>query len=198
MSASNFISLQVLPDLYLGNFKGVSECISIFNHSWFGSCFLTAHTHSLSICFLSDARDREQLARNNITHILSIHDSAAPILQVNTFATIISCISNFLNIYIYITDLIGRGPSYYIAHDLNCDTVNEPVCQVDQEEVSYCFNNRTRVNKQYAHVIVLKKKKKPVNNSWLSQCAELCACVGLRVGGCSCLSQCGLCSLTSL
>uniref|UniRef100_A0A3P8S3C2 Dual specificity phosphatase 22b n=1 Tax=Amphiprion percula TaxID=161767 RepID=A0A3P8S3C2_AMPPE len=28
-----------------------------------------------------DARDREQLARNNITHILSIHDSAAPILQ---------------------------------------------------------------------------------------------------------------------
>ncbi|CAB1317390.1 unnamed protein product [Coregonus sp. 'balchen'] len=27
-----------------------------------------------------DARDREQLARNNITHILSIHDSAAPIL----------------------------------------------------------------------------------------------------------------------
>ncbi|XP_040000409.1 dual specificity protein phosphatase 22-B isoform X4 [Xiphias gladius] len=29
-----------------------------------------------------DARDREQLARNNITHILSIHDSAAPILQM--------------------------------------------------------------------------------------------------------------------
>uniref|UniRef100_G3PVU1 Dual specificity phosphatase 22b n=1 Tax=Gasterosteus aculeatus aculeatus TaxID=481459 RepID=G3PVU1_GASAC len=28
-----------------------------------------------------DARDREQLARHNITHILSIHDSAAPILQ---------------------------------------------------------------------------------------------------------------------
>lgn len=31
---------------------------------------------------LPDARDREQLARNNITHILSIHDSAAPILKV--------------------------------------------------------------------------------------------------------------------
>ncbi|KAK3567159.1 hypothetical protein QTP86_011221, partial [Hemibagrus guttatus] len=28
-----------------------------------------------------DARDREQLARNNITHILSIHDTASPILQ---------------------------------------------------------------------------------------------------------------------
>ncbi|XP_040000407.1 dual specificity protein phosphatase 22-B isoform X2 [Xiphias gladius] len=43
---------KVLPDLYLGNFKGAY------------------------------ARDREQLARNNITHILSIHDSAAPILQM--------------------------------------------------------------------------------------------------------------------
>uniref|UniRef100_A0A3P8S387 Dual specificity phosphatase 22b n=1 Tax=Amphiprion percula TaxID=161767 RepID=A0A3P8S387_AMPPE len=48
--------LQVLPDLYLGNFK--------------------------------DARDREQLARNNITHILSIHDSAAPILQEMTYLCI--------------------------------------------------------------------------------------------------------------
>lgn len=35
--------------------------------------------------FMSDARDREQLARNNITHILSIHDTAAPILQVSIF-----------------------------------------------------------------------------------------------------------------
>ncbi|XP_076828358.1 dual specificity protein phosphatase 22-B isoform X2 [Brachyhypopomus gauderio] len=32
-----------------------------------------------------DARDREQLARNNITHILSIHDTAAPILQGSAF-----------------------------------------------------------------------------------------------------------------
>ncbi|KAJ8276859.1 hypothetical protein GJAV_G00068710 [Gymnothorax javanicus] len=28
-----------------------------------------------------DARDREQLARHNITHILSIHDTASPLLQ---------------------------------------------------------------------------------------------------------------------
>ncbi|KAM4727544.1 dual specificity protein phosphatase 22-B [Anableps anableps] len=32
-----------------------------------------------------DARDREQLARNNITHILSIHESAAPILPEMTY-----------------------------------------------------------------------------------------------------------------
>lgn len=35
-----------------------------------------------------DARDREQLARNNITHILSIHDSAAPILKEMTYLCI--------------------------------------------------------------------------------------------------------------
>ncbi|XP_060940753.1 dual specificity protein phosphatase 22-B [Limanda limanda] len=35
-----------------------------------------------------DARDREHLARNNITRILSIHDSAAPILQEMTYLCI--------------------------------------------------------------------------------------------------------------
>ncbi|XP_061095600.1 dual specificity protein phosphatase 22-B-like isoform X1 [Conger conger] len=35
-----------------------------------------------------DARDREQLARNNITHILSIHDSATPLLQEMTYLCI--------------------------------------------------------------------------------------------------------------
>ncbi|XP_037314812.2 dual specificity protein phosphatase 22-B isoform X1 [Pungitius pungitius] len=35
-----------------------------------------------------DARDREQLAKHNITHILSIHDSAAPILQEMTYLCI--------------------------------------------------------------------------------------------------------------
>nr|XP_029479361.1 dual specificity protein phosphatase 22-B-like isoform X2 [Oncorhynchus nerka] len=35
-----------------------------------------------------DARDREQLTRNNITHILSIHDSAAPILPGMTYLCI--------------------------------------------------------------------------------------------------------------
>ncbi|TRZ00251.1 hypothetical protein DNTS_003928, partial [Danionella cerebrum] len=35
-----------------------------------------------------DARDREQLAKNNITHILSIHDTAAPILEEMTYLCI--------------------------------------------------------------------------------------------------------------
>lgn len=48
--------------------------------------FTKAHTRDLSVslCLMPDARDREQLARNNITHILSIHDSAAPILKVRS------------------------------------------------------------------------------------------------------------------
>ncbi|XP_018978190.1 dual specificity protein phosphatase 22-B isoform X2 [Cyprinus carpio] len=37
---------------------------------------------------IKDARDKEQLARNNITHILSIHDTAAPILQEMTYLCI--------------------------------------------------------------------------------------------------------------
>lgn len=35
-----------------------------------------------------DAKDREQLARNNITHILSIYDNAAPLLQEMTYLCI--------------------------------------------------------------------------------------------------------------
>ncbi|XP_018615680.1 dual specificity protein phosphatase 22-B-like [Scleropages formosus] len=35
-----------------------------------------------------DARNREQLARHNITHILSIHDNAAPFLQEMTYLCI--------------------------------------------------------------------------------------------------------------
>ena len=87
------LSLQVLPDLYLGNFKGVYKCFFFFSPSWIiWISFIWQHIstvtpsffHSVCLCVFasSDARDREQLARNNITHILSIHDSAAPILQV--------------------------------------------------------------------------------------------------------------------
>lgn len=36
----------------------------------------------LSILFLSDAKDPDQLGRNKITHIISIHESPQPLLQV--------------------------------------------------------------------------------------------------------------------
>uniref|UniRef100_A0A8C8AJW5 Uncharacterized protein n=1 Tax=Otus sunia TaxID=257818 RepID=A0A8C8AJW5_9STRI len=35
--------------------------------------------------FIADARDVEQLSKNNITHILSIHDSARPMLEGMVF-----------------------------------------------------------------------------------------------------------------
>lgn len=37
--------------------------------------------------FTADARDVEQLSKNNITHILSIHDSARPMLEVRGMET---------------------------------------------------------------------------------------------------------------
>ncbi|KAF7202868.1 dual specificity protein phosphatase 22-B isoform X2 [Nothobranchius furzeri] len=37
---------------------------------------------------LKDARDRELLARHNITHILSIHDTASPVLEEMTYLCI--------------------------------------------------------------------------------------------------------------
>lgn len=35
-----------------------------------------------SFLFLSDAKDPDQLGRNKITHIISIHESPQPLLQV--------------------------------------------------------------------------------------------------------------------
>jgi hypothetical protein len=35
-----------------------------------------------SILFLSDAKDLDQLGRNKITHIISIHESPQPLMQV--------------------------------------------------------------------------------------------------------------------
>ncbi|KAI2540642.1 DUSP22 isoform 6 [Pan troglodytes] len=32
-----------------------------------------------------DARDAEQLSKNKVTHILSVHDSARPMLEDKTF-----------------------------------------------------------------------------------------------------------------
>ncbi|EDL32383.1 dual specificity phosphatase 22, isoform CRA_d [Mus musculus] len=32
-----------------------------------------------------DARDAEQLSRNKVTHILSVHDTARPMLEDKTF-----------------------------------------------------------------------------------------------------------------
>ena len=36
-----------------------------------------------------DAKDQKQLAENHITHILSIHDNAKPILEVSFFEDIV-------------------------------------------------------------------------------------------------------------
>lgn len=42
----------------------------------------------LSLSFVTDARDAEQLSRNKVTHILSVHDSARPMLEVRACAEV--------------------------------------------------------------------------------------------------------------
>ncbi|XP_033915132.1 dual specificity protein phosphatase 22-B [Acipenser ruthenus] len=53
-----------------------------------------------------DARDREELSKHNITHILSIHDSAAPILQEMTYLCIPAADSPSQNLTQYFKESI--------------------------------------------------------------------------------------------
>ncbi|KAI9545089.1 Dual specificity protein phosphatase 22-B [Dissostichus eleginoides] len=55
---------------------------------------------------IKDARDRELLARHNITHILSIHDTAAPILEEMTYLCISAADSRLQNLVQYFRDSI--------------------------------------------------------------------------------------------
>ncbi|XP_039609370.1 dual specificity protein phosphatase 22-B [Polypterus senegalus] len=53
-----------------------------------------------------DSRDREQLSKHNITHILSIHDSAAPMLQEMTYLCIPAADSPSQNLIQYFKESI--------------------------------------------------------------------------------------------
>lgn len=92
----------------------------------------TCSLASCLFCFVSDARDREQLARNNITHILSIHDSAAPILKVRHMHLLLASSASSAcekpRRYLH--------PSRDHSHRVRpCDADHKPVCQVAQWEV---------------------------------------------------------------
>lgn len=55
---------------------------------------------------IKDARDREMLAQRNITHILSIHDTAAPILEDMTYLCISAADHSKQNLMQYFRDSI--------------------------------------------------------------------------------------------
>ncbi|XP_040896423.1 dual specificity protein phosphatase 22-B-like [Toxotes jaculatrix] len=55
---------------------------------------------------IKDAQDRELLARHNITHILSIHDAAAPILEGMTYLCICAADHSKQNLTQYFRDSI--------------------------------------------------------------------------------------------
>ena len=48
------------------------------------SCTIQTHVDyfPIFVSIFSDAKDMDQLTKNNITHILSIHDNAQPVLEV--------------------------------------------------------------------------------------------------------------------
>lgn len=81
----------VLEQLHLGFcFTSQSFKNKCTNDKWFSTCtvergvgyFKRLKKLSSFFSFIADARDVEQLSKNNITHILSIHDSARPMLEV--------------------------------------------------------------------------------------------------------------------
>ncbi|KAK5869472.1 hypothetical protein PBY51_024185 [Eleginops maclovinus] len=55
---------------------------------------------------IKDAQDQELLAKHNITHILSIHDTAAPILEEMTYLCISAADSRLQNLVQYFRDSI--------------------------------------------------------------------------------------------
>ncbi|XP_029285644.1 dual specificity protein phosphatase 22-B-like [Cottoperca gobio] len=55
---------------------------------------------------VKDARDRELLVQHNITHILSIHDTAAPILEDMTYLCISAADNRLQNLSQYFRDSI--------------------------------------------------------------------------------------------
>lgn len=56
---------------------------------------------------IKDARDRELLAQHNITHILSIHDTAAPVLEGMTYLCISASDHSKQNLIQYFKDSIA-------------------------------------------------------------------------------------------
>lgn len=95
---------------------------------------------------------------------------------------------------------------WHSAHGLSSQTVNRSVRSVGKRRraSSWANSRPSRVSEYTIRRGVLfscdswstTMKCKSVNSRY-GQCAELCACVGLRGGG-SCYSQCGLCCLSSL
>ena len=66
----------------------------------------------------SDAKDMEQLTKNNITHILSIHDNAQPVLEV----LIVNCntldINNNYYFFIHSSIILHYTKLTYICYKI--------------------------------------------------------------------------------
>jgi hypothetical protein len=50
---------------------------------------------------MTDARDAEQLSKNKVTHILSVHDSARPMLEVRE-GSVCVCVCVCVHVCVFI------------------------------------------------------------------------------------------------
>ncbi len=218
---SLFLSLQVLPDLYLGNFRGV---IRAFFLELLLSC--SCIWQHITVIFLHgvvcsrQTQETESSWPETTSRTSSPFMTARPpssrwealrLLRSNTFAPL--CISNF-SLIIKQGDpanqvkliRLAETPLIRTWHDLT-QFVNQSV-RLFRRKWQAASQQQTaispRENEQWGgkfllHVIVgVAWKKCQSITVVIGQCADLHACVGLRVGVCSCFSHCGLCSPASL
>lgn len=210
------LSFQVLPDLYLGNFKGVyssevcckssfliwslhgcSSPLTLFacgviclcqmqetGSSWPGT---TSHTScpSTTVRLLSSRWESPRLlCRHTSVHILSFswkfkrsHRAKWGRIRLIGWDAFASW-SSGTSLWTSPSGCSGRG----VLTNWASPWANTR-CQSSEG---------TRAGGSFLPRVILGVSwKMPVNSSWFEQCAECCACVGLRVGGCSCFSRCG-------
>ena len=62
----------------------------------------------------ADSQDKDLLAKFNITHILSIHDTAKPVLEVSHYVPV--CLSQFCLSMLPMSVTTGQWLSYYTPY----------------------------------------------------------------------------------
>lgn len=74
---------------------------------------------------MADARDADQLSRNKVTHILSVHDSARPMMEVRICVCVCLCVSVCVPLFVSLSVYILCRSVYDISESSHILT---PIC----------------------------------------------------------------------
>ncbi|XP_054607978.1 dual specificity protein phosphatase 22-B isoform X1 [Nothobranchius furzeri] len=108
---------------------------------------------------LKDARDRELLARHNITHILSIHDTASPVLEEMTYLCIPAADHSKQNLiqffkesieFIHESRLKGEG---CLVHCKRVSLLQRAACEEESLTVGVCVLSVAGVSRSVTLVV---------------------------------------------